>query len=189
MCATRVRALSLAATSAVAGLSAALLSACYVVPIDPRTGQAYPIAAPYPHDGAPARVTVIAPPVALGAPLQSVLTARMYPLNAQANSGGLLSAVVVDNHTGRGSFTLVYLGDTLQGEATRVDAGYAPFGRIHNEVFGPLPRSFSGRRGIANGFGARGVNAQCEYLVTGPGMGTGACVFSDGAKYQMHFGG
>jgi hypothetical protein len=30
---------------------------------------------------------------------------------------------------------------------------------------------------------------QCEYLITGPTMGTGACLFSDGAKYQMHFGG
>ena len=187
MCATRVRAL--AATSAVAGLSAALLSACYVVPIDPRTGQGYPIATPHAHDVAQGRVTVITPPMAAAPPQQSVLTARMYPLNAQANAGGLLSAVVVDNHTGRGSFSVVYLGDTLQGEATRVDAGYAAFGRIHAEVFGPLPRSFSGRRGIANGFGARGVNAQCEYLVTGPSLGTGACVFSDGAKYQMHFGG
>ena len=33
------------------------------------------------------------------------------------------------------------------------------------------------------------VNVQCEYLITGPAMGTGACQFSDGAKYQMHFGG
>ena len=49
-------------------------------------------------------------------------------------------------------------------------------------------RSFSGQRGIANGSGGKGVNAQCEYLITGPGIGTGVCLFSDGAKYQMHFG-
>jgi hypothetical protein len=36
--------------------------------------------------------------------------------------------------------------------------------------------------------GARGVSAQCEYVLTGPSKGTGACVFSDGARYQMHFG-
>lgn len=56
-----------------------------------------------------------------------MLTARLYPLNAQANTGGLLTAVVVDNHTGRGAFTLACLGDTPQGEATRVDANCAAF--------------------------------------------------------------
>ena len=50
------------------------------------------------------------------------------------------------------------------------------------------PRSYSGRSGIANGFGGKGVNAQCEYLITGPGIGTGVCLFSDGAAYPMHFG-
>ena len=69
-----------------------------------------------------------------------------------------------------------------------MDAGYAAFGRIHSEVLGPAARNFSGQRGIANGVGGRGVNVQCEYLMTGPGIGTGACLFSDGATYQMHFG-
>ncbi len=173
---------------ALAALVATTLSACYVVPVDPRTGQAYPIN----HDGQGARaggsVTVITPPAPPVPPQPSVMSARLYPLNPQANKGGLVSAVVVDNHTGRGSFSLSYLGDTLQGEATRVDASYAAFGRIYNEVLGLNQRSFSGRRGIANAFGPKGVNAQCEYLITGPGMGTGACQFSDGAKYQMHFG-
>lgn len=169
-------------------LLASALSACYVVPIDPHTGQGYPIA----HEGrgnmSPGSVTVVTPPSPPGPPQPTVLSARLYPLNPQANKGGLITAVVVDNNTGRGSFTLSYLGDTLQGEATRVDASYAAFGRIYNEVLGLNQRSFSGRRGIANAFGAKGVNAQCEYLITGPTMGTGACQFSDGAKYQMHFG-
>jgi len=168
---------------------AAALSACVVVPVDPRTGQPYPV---HTHDafGQPNPVTVITPPApAAGvAPQPSVLSARLYPLNTQANKGGLLTAVVVDNNTGRGSFTMAYLGDTLQGEATRVDASYAAFGRIHNEVLGYSQRSFNGRRGIANAFGSKGVNVQCEYVVTGPSMGTGVCQFSDGAKYQMHFG-
>lgn len=173
---------------AIATLAAVALSACYVVPIDPRTGQGYPIA----HDNAspaPGSVTVITPPVSPGPPQPTVLSARLYPLNPQANKGGLITAVVVDNNTGRGSFTMSYLGDTLQGEATRVDANYTAFGRIYNDVLGLSQRSFSGRRGIANAFGSKGVNAQCEYLITGPAMGTGACQFSDGAKYQMHFGG
>jgi hypothetical protein len=172
-------------TLALATVAALGLSACYVVPIDPRTGQGYPIASDA-HRGN--SVTVVTPPAPPGPPQPTVLNARLYPLNPQANKGGLITAVVVDNHTGRGSFTLSYLGDSLQGEATRVDSSYAAFGRIYNDVLGQNQRNFSGRRGIANAYGAKGVNAQCEYLITGPAMGTGACQFSDGAKYQMHFG-
>lgn len=47
-------------------------------------------------------------------------------------------------HTGRGSFTLAYHGETLQGEATRVDGNSAGFGRIHNEVLGSAPRNSGG---------------------------------------------
>lgn len=167
---------------ALAALAAAgMLGACYVVPIDPRTGQPYPL----PAQGS----TAVAAPVPAAAAAQpGVLGVRLYPLNAQANRGGLLTAVVVDSHTGRGSFTLAYRGDTLQGEATRVDASYPAFGRLHDEVLGPTRRDFSGRRGIANAWGGQGVNVACEYLITGPAMGTGVCRFSDGAHYQMHFG-
>jgi hypothetical protein len=174
-------ALLAACAAAIAGLSA-----CYIVPIDPRTGQAYP---PAPYSSREAgSVTVVTPPAPSAPPQPGILSVRLYPLNPQANQGGLLTAVVVDNHTGRGSFSLAYLGDTLQGEATRVDANYAAFGRLHNEVLGSAARNFSGRRGIANAFGSKGVNVQCEYLISGPTLGTGVCLFSDGAKYQMHFG-
>jgi hypothetical protein len=175
------------ALSAVAVLAAAL-SACYVVPVDPRTGQPYPVQRDNAGGSAPTSVAIVTPPASPAPPQQSVLSARLYPLNPQANKGGMLTAVVVDNHTGRGSFTLAYQGDNLQGEATRVDGSYTAYGRIHQEVLGAGQRSYSGRRGIANAYGAKGVNAQCEYLITGPGMGTGACLLSDGAKYQMHFG-
>lgn len=170
-------------TFVVPALLAVTLGACVVVPVDPLTGL------PYPHHGAqPAhQVTVLQAPPA--PPATVVLTARLYPLNDQANRAGLLTAVVTDHQGGRGSFNVGYAGDMLQGEATRVDGGYASFGRVHAEVLGPTPRGFSGRRGVANGYGPRGVNVQCEYVITGPGIGTGACLFSDGAKYQMHFGG
>jgi hypothetical protein len=185
----RSRASSVLSSVTLAAVAAGTLAACYVVPIDPRTGQAYPIQSHETQGQPPSSVTVVTPPASPSPPQPSVLNARLYPLNPQANKGGLLNAVVVDNNTGRGTFTLAYLGDTLQGEATRVDANYAAFGRVHNEVLGFSQRAFSGRRGIANAFGSKGVNAQCEYLITGPSMGTGACQFSDGAKYQMHFGG
>jgi len=174
--------------SILAALAAAGLGACYVVPIDPHTGQGYPIGGRDTQSGG-GNVTVINPPAPPAPAQPSVLSVRLYPLNVQANKGGLLTAMVIDNNAGHGSFTVAYLGDSLQGESTRVDANYAPFGRICNEVLGYTQRSFNGRRGIANAYGAKGVNAQCEYLITGPGTGTGACLFSDGAKYQMYFGG
>lgn len=173
--------------AALLAASAIGLTACYVVPIDPRSGQPYPVTSAY-ASGTSGGVTVINP-AAPAAAQPNVLTVRLYPVNPQANKGGLLSAVVIDNNAGHGSFTVPYLGDTLQGESTRVDSGFAAFGRIHDEVLGRSPRNFSGRRGVANAVGTRGVSAQCEYLITGPGSGTGVCTFSDGANYQMHFGG
>jgi hypothetical protein len=169
----------------VAAVAASVLgvSACYVIPIDPRTGQ------PYPSTVRDASAAGSPSPLVPMAAAPTLLAVRLYPLNAQANKGGLLTAQVVDNNAGHGTFTVPYLGDTLQGESTRVDASYAAFGRIHQQVLGPSPRTFAGRRGIANAFGSRGVNAQCEYVLTGPGSGTGVCQFSDGANFQMHFGG
>ena len=169
-------------TASVVALAASL-AACVVVPIDPRTGQPYPLP---PADGG--RTTVVMPPVPAAAPSPSVITARLYPLNEPANQSGMLSAVIVDIHTGRGTITVGYRGDTLQGEATRVDASYIAFGRIHAEVLGAAPRQTMGQRGIANAYGGRGVSAQCEYVMTAPSQGTGVCLFADGAKYQVHFG-
>lgn len=164
-------------------LFAGALSACVVLPIDPRTGQPYPYPA---ADGG--RTTVVLPPAPSGPVQPGVLTARLYPLNDLANQGGMLTAVIVDAHTGRGTLTVGYRGDTLQGEATRVDSSYGGFGRVHTEVLGSASRAYGGQRGIANAYGARGVNAQCEYLITAPAQGTGVCLFSDGARYQLHFG-
>jgi hypothetical protein len=179
------------ASSAVACTALSLgLAACYVVPIDPRTGQPYPIT---PRETSGTSAYAAAPSLPVAAPIPTgptLLSVRLYPLNAQANKGGLLSAQVLDNNAGHGSFSVPYLGDLLQGESTRVDASYAGFGHIHQEVLGTTgPRIFAGRRGIANAYGSKGVNAQCEYVLTGPGSGTGVCEFSDGANYQMHFGG
>jgi hypothetical protein len=165
-------------------LAASALTACVVVPVDPRTGQ--PIGYPLP-DPTP-RTAVVMPPPPPPAPAPAVLTARLYPLNAQANKSGALTALVIDQQGGRGTFSVGYAGETLQGQATRVDNGYAAFGRIHSDVLGVGERRYSGQRGIANAAGTRGLSAQCEYLITAPARGTGVCLFSDGAHYQMHFG-
>jgi hypothetical protein len=169
--------------AALALLCAAALSACVVVPVDPRTGQ--PIGYPSPADSGTRGAPIVLP----APPAPMLLTARLYPLNAQAGRSGPLTALVIDQRGGRGTFSVGYGGETLQGEATRVDASYAAFGRLHDEVLGPAPRPYGGQRGIANAAGARGVNAQCEYLVSAAGQGTGVCLFSDGARYQLHFGG
>ncbi len=164
----------------------AVLTACYVVPVDPQTGR--PLNYPPPQ---PANVTIVQPPLpaaAPGAPTPSLLQARLYPLNDRARVAGMVVATINDQHTGRGSISLIYQGAPMHGDATRVDAGYAAYGRIHAEVLGIDGRDGNGRRGIANAFGGNGVSAQCEYRLTGASNGTGACMFSDGAKYQMHFG-
>jgi hypothetical protein len=46
----------------------------------------------------------------------------------------------------------------------------------------------AGERGIAAAAGARGMYVNCEYAMTGSNRGAGACLFSNGAKYQVHFG-
>lgn len=151
-----------------------LLTGCYIVPIDPRQ----------PPGMAPAGA------IGVGVPLQPVhttLQARLYPLNEMAGRMGALTATVVDSMNGRAVFSLNQGGEVLQGEATRVAAGYPGFGNIHRDVYGD-GRMPSGQRGIASAAGARGTYVNCEYALSAPSQGTGACVFSNGAKYQMHFG-
>jgi len=183
---TRNRALPTRALAIAAALGlASVLAACVAVPIDARTGA--PLVWPPVTSNPTAPASLPAPlPASPAAPL--TYTARLYPINDIANRAGMLTAVVTDGHGGRGAFTLNYLGDAMQGEATRVEANQTGFGRIHREVLGLNTVAAQGRRGIANAFGARGINAQCEYVLSGPSQGTGACLFSDGARYQLHFG-
>lgn len=121
-------------------------------------------------------------------PTPAVMQARLYPMNEVAQQAGMLVAQVHDGLNNRGTFALQYRGAQMQGESTRVDANYTGFGRIHQQVLGGWGRDAGGRRGIANAYGSNGMHAACEYQLTGPAIGTGACLFSDGAKYQMHFG-
>jgi len=90
------------------GLAAtvATLAGCYVVPIDPRTGQALP------HTGAP---VVVAPAPAL--PL--TFPARLYPANPLASGYGVINATVTNDLQGRGAFNASINGESFVGEATR----------------------------------------------------------------------
>ena len=166
------------------GLSALSLAACVALPIDPRTGQPLP----WPVANTTREVTVITPAAPSAPAAASTYTARLYPVNEAANRAGMLTALVVESQDGRGRIMIQYKGEAMQGEATRVDANNPGFGRIHQQVLGMWPRQSQGRRGIANAYGGRGISAQCEYVLTGPSQGTGVCVFSDDAHYQIHFG-
>lgn len=162
------------------------LTACVIVPIDPKTGQPYAT-----HQ--PPQVVVVqqpqaAPPSVPAPAPANVLSARLYPMNEIARAGGILQSTTLDNGQGRGSFSINYLGQTLQGEATRVDRNYAGFGQVLSQVLGGSQwAGANGQRGVANAASAA-ASMRCEYLFTSATQGTGACVVSDGARYQVHFG-
>jgi hypothetical protein len=68
--------------------------------------------------------------------------------------------------TGKGRFNLTYEGETLSGEATRVDG--------------------DARRGVASAYGPTGTFMSCDYQMNSPRQGAGTCTLSNGAKYQVH---
>ena len=118
---------------------------------------------PYAPPGA-----VMAPVLAI--PVPPVLSARLYPANDIAARVGIIAGSVTSPQDGKGVFTIPYAGDNLSGEATRTSSGGA-------------------HTGIANASGARGAYVRCSYRMNSPYQGTGECLFSDGARYQLHLGG
>lgn len=149
------------------GVTTLSLSGCYVLPVAPN-GQPYvyspaPAAAfSYPLTAGP----VIAPPPA--GPIPTVLNARLYPANDVATQTGVITGTVTNMMTGKGRFQLNYRGETLTGEATRVNG--------------------DARRGVASAYGTGGSFMSCEYQMHTPQQGAGTCAFSNGAKYQVHIG-
>ena len=144
------------------GLQAFALSGCYIVP----TGQDGNYGIYIPSGPGP-----VPPPAAQGASqpgLPKVLTARLYPDNELATQTGMVSGTVTNMMTGKGRFQLNYRGETLSGEATRVDG--------------------DSRRGVASAHGSGGSYMSCEYQMRTPQQGAGTCQFSNGAKYQVHIG-
>jgi hypothetical protein len=168
------------AKCAVAFAFAATLYGCYVLPMDPRLLPNQAV-----MSGQPGPSAVVVPPPQ---PVPQNLQARLYPLNEMAGKMGALTASVTDSVNGHATFTVPYAGEILHGEASRVANDYPGFGNIHRQVYGES-RMPSGLRGIASAAGANGTYVNCEYALNGPGRGTGACLFSNGAKFQLHFGG
>ena len=93
--------------------SAVSLSGCYVLPVTPE-GHVYgypappPPPAPIPYPGASSQAP-------------AVLQARLYPANEIATQTGVIHGTVTNLMTGKGRFQLNYRGETLSGEATRVE--------------------------------------------------------------------
>lgn len=147
----------------------AVLAGCYVVPIQAPDGTVN-----YQHYPLPPAGTVlppsgmVVPPTASG-PAPATLNVRLYPANEAATQTGIVSGSVTNMMTGKGRFLVNYLGEVLNGEATRVS----------NEE----------KRGVASAFSPKGMFMSCEYQMNTPFQGAGTCTFSNGAKYQMHIGG
>ncbi len=165
------------------------LTGCYVMPIQVEEGKP-PVYAYMPvGSGQPTAASMPARPVV---PMQpaAVIHVRLYPLNDTAAKWGPLEGKVRDQLSGRGRFSVQVPGEDMHGEATRVPEGFPGFGRIIQETLAQSLASASKPlgRGIANAYGTRGAYANCEYVLSTGGMGTGACKYSNGAKYQLHFG-
>ena len=145
--------------------AAAMLSGCYVLPVTP---EGYP----YGYPAAPPPPAPISyPAMGSGAPGGQgsiVLQARLYPANEIATQTGVIHGTVTNMMTGKGRFQLNYRGETLSGEATRVEG--------------------DSRRGVASAYGGGGAYMSCEYQMRTPQQGAGTCQFSNGAKYQVHIG-
>lgn len=145
--------------SLVAAVALAALSGCYVVQgPDGQFWHVIPGQAP----------SAVPPGVPSGAPAPVALNVRLYPSNDVATRTGVLTGTVVNMMTGKGRFQLSYNGETLTGEATRVDG--------------------DARRGVASAFGPSGAYMSCEYQMSNPRQGAGTCTLSNGAKYQVHIG-
>jgi hypothetical protein len=146
-----------------------VLSGCYVIPVNPDGSPAWPPGAVWgpgvtPSSGASAPAAAPAQKPTLPATLQ----ARLYPANELASQTGVVSGTVTNMMSGKGRFVLDYRGELLSGEATRV--------------------SGEERKGVASAYGRGGSYMSCEYQMNTPYQGAGTCLFSDGARYQVHIG-
>ena len=148
-------------------LPAFILAGCYVVPVGPNNE-------PWVVLGGPVQPPSTFPsgspsaPTPQGAAFPKALPVRLYPANDIANQTGMLTGSVTNMMTGKGRFQFQYQGELLAGEATRV--------------------SGEERKGIASAYGPSGTYASCEYQMNSPVQGAGTCMFSNGAKYQVHIG-
>ncbi len=148
-------------------VSAAALSGCYVVPMNPDGSPAWPPGAVWGPGTTPAPGTAASQP-AQRAALPATLQAKLYPANDLATQTGVVTGTVTNLMSGKGRFLLDYRGELLSGEATRVSGDQ--------------------RKGVASAYSPGGAYMSCEYQMNSPYQGAGTCTFSNGARYQVHIG-
>lgn len=171
-----------------AAASGAVLTGCYVVPMNPDGSPAWQYLPPGTVVPAPVAAPAV-PAMTAASPMPANYQARLYPMNDRAAQTGQLTASITDLHTGRGMLTMMLDGEVLSGEATRVSSAHPGFGSVYEKVLKAPVRMANGQpRGIANATGSRGTWVNCEYVLEQSGRGTGACMMSNGAAYQIHFG-
>ena len=151
--------------AAALGFAALTLSACVAVPVGP-DGQLFV----YPPGVPPGAIPLGGPQYGSQPSPQfpAVLHTRLYPSNDIATQTGVITGTVTNMMTGKGRFQLHYMGETLTGEATRVDG--------------------DARRGVASAYSPGGTYMSCEYQMNTPRQGAGTCALSNGAQYKVHIG-
>jgi hypothetical protein len=92
-----------------ATIGSALLSGCYVMPVQP-DGRPYPTS------------VVAAPPAAIVVPAPGPIVGhvRLYPANDAAANFGIINGQVMNMLDGRGQFSVTIGSEVLTGEATRL---------------------------------------------------------------------
>ncbi len=143
------------------------LSGCYIIPVGADGGPAWPPGAAWGPGVSQSSGPVAAASTQKPA-MPTTLQARLYPSNDLATQTGIVSGTVTNMMSGKGRFMLDYRGQLLSGEATRV--------------------SGEERKGVASAYGPGGSYMSCEYQMNTPYQGAGTCLFSDGARYQVHIG-
>lgn len=116
----------------------------------------------YPAGNPQLQAPMAAAPVAAPRP---VYTARLYPVNDVASSMGRITGTISNPERGHGEFAFLVGNESYAGEATRA------------------PNS---AKGSANAAGNRGGYVKCDYTMSSAALGTGSCIFSSGARYDMH---
>lgn len=186
---TNTSALRFTRAAVLAAGIAAGLSACYVIPMNPDGSPAWQYLPPSAMPPPASYPVVAVPAMPAAPPMPSTYQARLYPMNEQAATTGQLMATITDLQTGRGMLTMNMGNELLSGEATRVADGHPGFGTVYEKVLKrPIQLQPGLPKGVANATGSRGTWVNCEYVLERGGRGPGACLMSNGAAYQIHFG-
>ena len=151
--------------AAVLSAATLALNACVAVPVGP-DGQLFVYPPGVPPGAIPLGGAQYGPQSSPQFPV--VLHARLYPSNDVATQTGVVTGTVTNMMNGKGRFQLNYMGETLIGEATRVDG--------------------DARRGVASAYSPGGAYMSCEYQMNTPRKGAGTCMLSNGAQYKVHIG-